>query len=825
MAVAAPALAYEKSYLDGGLIEWLTTTDHKKIAVLYGLTGLVFLFIGGMEALVMRLQLVHANNNLISAEWYNQLFTMHGTTMIFLVVMPLGINFFTIFVVPLQIGARDVAFPRINAFTYWLFLMGGILLNSSFAIAAAPDVGWFGYANLTERAFSPGVNVDFWAVALLILGISTLVNAINMFVTVVNMRAPGMMFMRLPLFTWSILVALVLILVAFPPLTVGLVFLLLDRWIGTHFYQAVAGASPLLWQHLFWLFGHPEVYIMALPAFGIISEVIPVFSHKPLFGYPVMVYSTILIGFLSYGVWAHHMFAVGMGPVADTAFMTTSMLIAVPTGIKIFSWIATSWGGRLRFNTAFILAMAFLIQFTMGGLSGVMHATTPIDLQQTDTYFVVAHLHYVLLGGSFFALLSGLYYWWPKLTGRMLSEGMGKISALLTIVGFNVTFFPMHILGAEGMPRRIYTYAPGMGWDRLNLVATIGAFILASGLTLTLFNIVRSLLRGEAAESDPWDGRTLEWTIPSPPSEINFTQVPVVRARDPFWVFKYGVGAEPRPVLPEPGGRRVRADAGGPALTYLPPDQYEAPPPSAYPILLAFSILLFAVGLMVWLRLVFFSLALIVATLIGMGFEHEAYGEPARNQPGLMPGRVDNRQLGMWTFVGSESIFFACLIATYIIYKGRSAGGASAGEMIDLWHTGAATFVLLGSSVTMALSTVAHRQERTRRSQFWLAVTILCGVAFLGNEVYEFTDAAQRGLNIWTNLFGTTYYTLVGFHGLHVTVGVLWLSVLLAASLAKGLPPSRPIALECGAVYWHFVDLVWVVIFVVVYIFKGVAPG
>jgi cytochrome c oxidase subunit I len=496
--VALPqALPEPESYLKGGFLDWLTTTDHKKIAVMYGITGLIFFLFGGLEALMLRIQLMSPNNTFLGADWYNELFTMHGTTMIFLVLMPIGLNFFGIFIVPLQIGARDVAFPRLNAASYWIFLFGGLFLHASFILKAVPNAGWFGYANLTELQYSPGLNIDFWMIGLQILGVSTLMNGVNMFVTVVNMRAAGMTFMRLPLFTWTILVALLLVLVAFPPLTAALIFLLLDRWFGTHFYTAAAGATPLLWQHLFWLFGHPEVYIMILPAWGIVTEVVTVFSHRPLFGYPIVVYSTILIGFLSYGVWAHHMFAVGMGPVADTAFMLSSMLIAIPTGIKIFSWIATMWDGKLQLATPMLFVIAFLVQFTMGGLSGVMHAAPPIDLQQTDSYFVVAHLHYVLFGGSVFALFAGVYYWWPKITGRMLDDRMGKLQFLLTLIGFNTTFFPMHFLGVEGMPRRIYRYAPGMGWEPWNLVATIGAFILGFSILLFLINLIRSLRSGE----------------------------------------------------------------------------------------------------------------------------------------------------------------------------------------------------------------------------------------------------------------------------------------------------------------------------------------
>ncbi len=810
MAAYPKELPSEANYLsDSSLWSWVATVDHKRIAVLYGLTTLAFLVIGGIEALLMRIQLAGPNGTFLSAAAYNQIFTMHGTTMIFLVVMPVGVGFFSNFLVPLQIGARDVAFPRLNALSYWLFLFGGLLLHASLVWKAAPDVGWFGYANLTERYYSPGLNVDFWIVSLLILGVSSVIGGVNFFVTIVNMRAPGLTFMRMPLFVWSALVMFVLILVAFPPLTVGLILLWMDRAYGTHFYEVVAGATPLLWQHLFWLFGHPEVYIMVLPAFGVMSEIVPVFSRKPLFGYSMMVYSTALIGFLSYGVWAHHMFAVGMGPVADSAFMLTSMLIAVPTGIKIFSWIATIWGGSLQMKTPFYFALAFIIQFTIGGLSGIMHASPPIDLQQTDSYFVVAHFHYVLFGGTAFALLGGLYYWWPKVTGRMLNERLGKWNFWLTVIGFNVTFFPMHILGAEGMPRRVYRYAPGMGFDTLNLIATIGAFVLALSVLVLLINMIVSRRHGEVAGSDPWDGRTLEWAVPSPPPEYNFARIPAVRGRDPFWLDKYGQGAESAHAAEhsEPAG------AGGAH------EKIHVPPLSIFPLILAAGVLVMGIGMMVWLRIVMVGAAVTILAIIGMAFELPDYGEAdAAVEPG---GGLDNRKIGVWAFIASETIFFAALISTYLIYKGRNLTGPTAKDILEIPLTSFSTFILLMSSLLMVLALAALQRADYRWSRIWLFGTIGCGLMFLGGQVYEFTHFYHEGLTLQTNLFGQTFFTLVGFHGAHVTIGVIWLLVLGVASMTGGLESKRSLALDCAALYWHFVDIVWIVIFSLIYLMKA----
>jgi cytochrome c oxidase subunit I len=526
-----------------GWKSWVTTTDHKRIGLLYFYTAFFFFLVGGLEALIIRAQLAQPDGRLVSAETYNQLFTMHGTTMVFLALMPLTASFFN-YIVPLQIGARDVAFPRLNAFSYWVFVLGALFMNASWFVGplfhqphlnVAPDAGWFGYANLTSRQYSPGPNIDFWLLGLQILGVSSLAAGFNFIVTILNLRAPGMKMMRLPVFSWMTLVTSFLIITAFPVITVALVLLMFDRFFGTHFYLTSAGGDPVLWQHLFWIFGHPEVYILILPAMGIISEVLPTFARKPLFGYTVVVYSGVLIGFMGWGVWSHHMFSVGLGPIADSVFSATTMLIAVPTGVKIFNWLATLWGGQLRFTTAMLFALGFIGMFTIGGLSGVSHASPPADLQQTDTYYIVAHIHYVLFGGTILGLFAGMYYWWPKMTGRLLSETIGKWHFALTFVGMNLAFFPMHLIGLLGMPRRIYTYGPELGVSSLNLVSTIGAFLIGVAVLLFLWNVWRTRTRGAIAGNDPWGGATLEWTIPSPPPVHNFDQIPQVASRLPRW--------------------------------------------------------------------------------------------------------------------------------------------------------------------------------------------------------------------------------------------------------------------------------------------------
>ncbi|HET8631354.1 MAG TPA: cytochrome c oxidase subunit I [Thermomicrobiales bacterium] len=572
-----------------GLWSWFTTVDHKRIGLLYGVSAICFFIIGGIEALIMRLQLMRPNGTVVSAETFNSLFTMHGTTMIFLVVMPLSVAFFN-YIVPLQIGARDVAFPRLNAFSYWVFILGGLILNSSWLLGQAPAMGWFAYAPLTEKAFNLDHSVDFWIIGIQILGIATIAGGLNFFVTIINLRAPGMSLMRMPIFCWMTLITNVLMLLAFPVLTVALFELMFDRYFATKFFEPAAGGDPLLWQHLFWVFGHPEVYILILPAMGIVSEVIPVFSRKPLFGYPAMVLAAAAIAFLAAGVWAHHMFTTGIGPIASSFFALSTMLIAVPTGVKVFNWIATLYGGSIDPKPPLLFAVGFVAMFIIGGLSGVMHASPPVDTQHQDTYFVVAHFHYVLFGGSMFGLFAGLHYWFPKFTGRMLNDALGKWTFWLMLIGFNVTFFPMHFVGVDGMPRRIYTYPEGMGWDFWNFVETIGSWILAFSVLIFLINAYRSWRFGEVAGNDPWDGATLEWSIPGPPPSFNFAQIPRVTARDAFWVEKRATQAAAEVGL-APKAQTAVAVVDDPAALGI-----HMPNPSYYPLITACGVALILGG-------------------------------------------------------------------------------------------------------------------------------------------------------------------------------------------------------------------------------------
>ena len=531
---AQGALPQETLAPPRGFFAWVSSVDHKKIGLMYLMTCLAFFVLAGFMATVMRTQLMRPNNHLLSPAAYNQLFTMHGTTMIFLVLVPALIGLAT-YVMPLMIGARDMAFPRLNQFSYWIFLFGALLLYYSFFAHGGPDAGWFAYTPLSEKAYSFTQGMTYWALGLLVVGVGTVAAGINQIVTIFNLRTEGMTIRRLPLFVWMVLVNSFLIIFALPALNAAQIMLLLDRLMHASFFTASTGGSPILWEHYFWIFGHPEVYIMVLPAFGVISEVIPVFSRKPIFGYAFLAASTVAIGFLSFSVWVHHMFAVGLSFPIYYAFAAGSLLIAVPTGVKIFNWIATMWGGSLVFSTAMLFSMAFIVEFTMGGLSGVIFAAVPLDWQLTDTYFVVAHFHYVLFGGTALALFSAAYYWFPKMTGRLLDERLGKLNFALIFVGFNMAFFLQHFAGMAGMPRRVYTFPPLPWLPILNLLSTIGAYIIAFGVLVFLINIFVSLRRGAPAGDNPWDAWSLEWATTSPPPEHNFERVPPVRGRRPLY--------------------------------------------------------------------------------------------------------------------------------------------------------------------------------------------------------------------------------------------------------------------------------------------------
>jgi len=597
-----------------GWRSWITTVDHKKIGIMYGAAAMFFLIIGGVEALLIRAQLWAPRGTLLSADAYNQVFTMHGTTMVFLVVMPIGAAFAN-YLMPLQIGARDVAFPRLNAFSFWCFLAGGLFLNSSWLLGGGADGGWFNYAPNNGVLFSPTHGIDFWNLGLIITGIASLAGAVNLIVTVLNLRAPGMTLMKMPIFTWMTLVTQFLLLFAIPVLTSAQFLLMFDRLFNANFFNVAKGASPLLWEHLFWIFGHPEVYLMILPAFGLVSEILPVMARKPIFGYPFIVFSGVAIGFMGWGVWAHHMFVSGIGPISVTTFSLTTMFIAVPTGVKILNWTATMWGGKLRFPTPMLFSIGLILMFTIGGLSGVTHSVAPADTQQTDTYYIVAHFHYVLFGGAFFGFVGAMYFYWPKVFGYLLNEKMGKANFWLMLLGFNLTFAPMHVLGLQGMSRRIYTYDAGYGFELWNKVATIGAFVLAGSIGLFLFNVLYSKVKSKhlpAPGPDPWDARTIEWMTPSPTPAYNYEPIPTITRVDDFWYRKYGEDAN---------GDLVRIAATEDVAQKRADHPIHLPSPSYWPFVLALGLPVIGYGLLYTRWLCIVGGLIVVAAIYGWALE------------------------------------------------------------------------------------------------------------------------------------------------------------------------------------------------------------
>ncbi len=636
----APRTIFRRPASTTGFWSWITTADHKKIGIMYGYTAFVFFILGGLEALMLRIQLAAPDSTFLSASEYNAMFTMHGTTMIFLFVMPVSAAFFN-YLLPLMIGARDVAFPRMNAVSFWVFVFGGVFLYSSFIfgttgapeggnlaeaasrLGSAPNGGWFGYAPNSGLRFSTGTVMDYWSIGLQVLGLASLISSVNFIVTVFNMRAKGMKLLRMPVFVWMTTVVAFLLLFSLPIIAVALFMITFDRQFGTLFFDPSMGGDPILWQHFFWLFGHPEVYILILPAMGIVSEVLPTFSRKPLFGYPAVVFAGAAIGFMGFGVWAHHMFSSGVTPITQAAFGLSTMAIAIPTGIKIFNWIGTVWGGKVKLNTPMLFSLGFVGMFVIGGLSGVTHSIVPADWQQTDTYYIVAHFHYVLFGGAIFGLFSGLYYWFPKLTGRMYSETLGKLHFWVFFIGFNLTFGPMHWLGLNGMVRRTWVYAEETQLGPWNMAVTVGAFIIAIGVLIFMVNWSWSKRNGPIAPMDPWDARTLEWTLPSPTPEYNFAVSPVVSSLDDFWHKKYFEDDEGRPV------RRPEADtlvAEYETVGLNPPAPIHLPNPSYYPFFVGMGVPMMGYGVIyqeaAWgIPLLIIGGLVVVGSFIGWGVE------------------------------------------------------------------------------------------------------------------------------------------------------------------------------------------------------------
>ena len=714
-------------------LAWLSTVDHKRIAVLYLLTALFFFVVAGVEALFIRLQLALPNNHFLNPDTFNQLFTMHGTTMIFLVVMPVVFGFVN-YVLPLQIGARDMAFPRLNAFGFWCVPLGGILLHFSVLAGGAPAVGWFAYTPLSETPYSSNLGVDYWAIAIFVMGIGSISLAINIIATVISCRAPGMTMRRLPLFSWINFINAFIIIFALPVLNAGLAMLLIDRLLEGHFFLPVRGGSAVLWQHVFWAFGHPEVYILALPAFGIVSEIIPVFSRKPIFGFQFVAASSVAIALLSLGVWGHHMFTVGMGRPLDLFFAISSMLIAIPTGVKVLNWSATMIGGRLRFQVPMLFCIAFLLQFLCAGITGISHAVVPLDWQTKNSYYLVAHFHFVAVGGIVFAVLGAVQYWFPKMSGRFLSERLGRWTFWLMVIGFNMTFIIQHFLGLLGMPRRVFTYPDLPHFTWMNMLSTVGVFFMAAAALILVWNLVASFFGGKPAGDNPWNAWTLEWATTSPPPHENFDRLPPIRSWRPLWDIA-------NPDRPDPV----------------------------------------------------------------VGENSSAISVPNKNKTGIL------------TFILSEAGFFMTLVLAYLFFYVHPQPGPTPREL-NVPRTLIFSVCLFASSFTFWRSEIAMSKRQRGSMLWWLALTVALGGIFLVGQGTEYWKLFQTGVDVSTNLFSTTFFTLTGFHGLHVLLGLVALLIFLWLAWRGDFASGRESAFESAGYYWHFVDIVWVFVLLTVYI-------
>jgi cytochrome c oxidase subunit I len=781
-----------------GVLGWLTTTDHKRIGLMYLFTSLIFFGAGGVEALLIRTQLIGPDLHVLSPQAYDQVFTMHGVTMIFLFVIPMTTGAFGNYLIPLQIGARDMAFPRMNALSFWIFAASGVFMYMGLAVGQAPSAGWFNYVPLAARAYSPDRGIDFYALGLILNAISSTAAAANFIVTIFRLRAPGMSVNRMPLFCYAFLATAFALIFALPALTLDLLMLEADRRLGFHFFDATAGGDPLLWQHLFWIFGHPEVYIIILPAFGIATSIIPAFTRRRMVAFPLVALAELLVAFIGFGVWAHHMFATGLSTTTAVYFAAASLIIVIPSGIQLFAWIMTIVTGMPMFRTPLLFIVGFIVFFLLGGLSGVMVAAIPFDQQVTDTYFIVAHFHFVIFGAAVFPILGGLYFWFPKVTGRMYHEGLAVLSFWLTFIGTAVTFFPMHILGLVGMPRREYTYPSGMGWTGLNLVETIGSYVLAAGLVAMVVNLARSLLRGPPAGPDPWNAPTLEWATTSPPPPYNFAVIPAVSSPYPMWDREDR--AADRRALDE-GARVFDEGEQVPTSTVLdgvPGEVIEPPSQSGKPIVLALTLSAVFTMLLLehWVAAAVF--AGVAALVLFWWHAQEATVDVWRG--GSLPLGV----WGMLMLIFTEGALFVTLLGSYWYLRFHDTAWPPRGipdpkVALPLVMTA----VLLASVVPVVLAARAARAGRAGAARGLLALALVVQLGYLAVQIllvrHDLLDFSPRG-----HAYGSMYFGMIALHHAHVVAGVL-LSAGLLAKLAGGLTAYRVTGLRAAAWYWAFV--------------------
>ncbi len=840
-----------------GFVGWMSATNHRAVGVRYIATSLVFFVLAGILALLMRIQLAQPGLDIVPAEAFNQFFTMHGAVMMFLFAIPflegLGIYF-----VPLMIGARDMAFPRLNAFGYWIYAIGGTILFLAFFSGRGPDAGWFNYPPLSGAGYSPsatdvsmtglgefqvGRGIDFYLIAVTMLEVAALVAAVELIVTMFKFRAPGMSLNRMPLFCWSSLVTAFMIIIAMPALMTVSVMLELDRKFGTTFFDHAAGGSALLWQHLFWFFGHPDVYIMLLPAFGAVSTVIAVAAARPMSGYLLVAMATVAIGILSFGLWVHHMYAVGIALMGLSFFAAASMMITIPSGITIFAWIATIWRGTLKINTAFLFCAGTIVVFVLGGITGVMVASPVFDWQVHDTYFVVAHFHYVIIGGVILPIFAGLYHWVPKITGKLLSESLGRWCFWLTFIGANVTFFPMHQLGFDGMPRRVYTYLPEQGLGDLNFIATIGAFMMGTGALVFFVDAARMFWKGKPAGLDPWDGGTLEWAIPSPPPDYNFATIPVVRSRYPLWQQESIEPAVDR--VPE-GWRSFSDSLNGERTTYQttlleakPEGRAFLPAPTLLPFWMAVAVtVIFAaflplVGFDTELILIPVGLILLYICAIIWNWPEEPFARSEvtdRESPGSLPhittGRFSTVWWGMIWLIVIEAVVLGCLTFAYFYLRISVPSWPADDAVLPGWPPeGIPDPPLMLPAIAGGLMLLSVLpiwwgvRSVSQGNRSMLFYSLLGGIALaIGSLIVSAIHYTDRPF-IWTeNAYTSIVTTRGGFHVLHVAALILIAVPMALLSWRGYYDEKRFIGVQALSMYWYFVVAAWVVYFVTVYI-------